>query len=343
MEGNFSGHYKFEQGIAVEDLADDSIILKIASPHMTPGAFKGTLGSGITELNIFLKDRDGNPIQTTATTANHIVASWEGGSNVKYPPLVRKGEPVEYYKVGDQDKYYWRATGRGKVFRKTDRVYIEVPATDPSKDTSEEKDETNTYSAYLDSDQKRVGFKTSKKNGEVVAMVMEADLEKGTLIISDDSGGPNNRIFLDTGKVSGTPVIQFNLNNGSMVKMEGEDLIMKVKGRIAIKSEDRIILDAPLVLLNIQKVGSVVINAASVYLNAAADIISSAGGVLGLNAAATKVSGFFAAGAARLESLTKGPSGSEYSGGGVSGDGITGDVSSSTNSSDTSPGTPTSF
>ncbi len=330
------GHYNVSRGIAAEDLAADSIILKIISPTYTPGALKGDVGASITNLNLSLKDRDGNSIITDSTTSNHIVATWEGSSNMKTPPLIRKGEPVEFFKLADQDKYYWRATGRGSVFRKTDRIHVEVSATNPDS-PGEENNDTNTYSAYLDSDRKKVGFKTSKKNGEAVGVAAEFDLNNGTFVLTDDSGDTNNRIFMDSGKVSGVPVIQMNLNNGSMIKLEGENLIIKVKGKILISSSERIILDAPILLMNIKKAGAFIVNAASIALNATGDIVQSASGVIGLNSVGTKVSGFLAAGATRLESLTKGSAGSSYSPSEIS-DPVMGGVSSSSNSPDTTPG-----
>lgn len=323
-------------GIAAEDIASDSIELKVISHALTPGALSGTIGAGITNQNVSLKDKDGGTITSTATTANHIVATWEGESNKRSPPLIRKGEPVEVFKIADQDKFYWRATGRGRDFRTVDRLHMEIGATDPTK-PGQTKDDKNTYSTYMDSEKQIIGFKTSAVNGEAMALTCHADLKSGTFILTDDSASPANRIFLDSGKISGTPQLQLNISSGVTIKMNGKDLLIKVPGKFLVQSDERIVFDSPLTVFNIGKKGSFIVNAANVAINTAASMIISAGSVFGVNAAASKIAGFFVAGASRLVSATKGPVGGDYTPVTI-GDPLKGSVSTPSNNADTNPG-----
>lgn len=325
-------------GHAAEDLKNDSNILEIVCPALSPAALSGTISAGITENNITLKDRDGNVIKSQYTTSNHIVATWEGSSNSRVPPLVRKGEPVEVYKIADQDKFYWKTTGRGRDFRTVDRVIVEVGATDPTK-PGQAKDDSNTWSAYLDSERKVFGVRTSAVNGEATSMRIHGDMDAGTLLITDSSESPGNRIFLDTGTKSGTPSFHVNLSTGITLKMQGKDLLLKVPGKMLLSSDERIVLDSPLTVFNVEKKGNVIINAAALVLNATGDAIVKAGGVFGITAATSKVTGMFTAAVAKLGSLGKGPVTGEYSGVEIS-DPVNGDVSIPTNSSDTDPGIP---
>lgn len=305
--------YTVYQGIAAEDLSKDSLTLKVICPELLPQTASGTVAAGIVEGSVKLKDRDGNPITSTYTTSNHIVATWEGQSGLRYPPLVRQGEPVEVYKIGNQDKFYWRETGRGRDFRKTDRVYIEVGASDPSK-PGVVKDDTNTYTAYLDSIDKKVGFKTSQANGEVTAFSIEADLTQGTFHLSDNSDDPKNRIFLDTGASSGQPAFHINLNSGATLRLEGDNLFIKIPGKMMIDVGDRIIFNSPLTIFNLNKVGMVIINAANTTINTAKDFIVTAGNVVGLSAVSTKIAGVLNAAAIKSSTIVKGVFGSNYQG-----------------------------
>jgi hypothetical protein len=238
-----------------------------------------------------------------------LVATWEGDSNHRSPPLVRKGEPVEIFKRNNQDKYYWRPSGRGRDFRSTDRVSIEISARDPKK-PGVEIDDTNTYSAYLDSENKRVGFKTSKANGEVAAFSMEVDLKAGTLYITDDTKEPGNRIFLDTGVESGKSIFQVNLSTGSTFKLEDKDAFIKIPGMLQIDAGDRIVMNSPLTVFNISKKGVIIFNAAHIAFHAVKDFVVACG-IIGLNGA-TKIGGVLAASRAKIGEAVKAPVSGEY-------------------------------
>lgn len=298
------------EGTAAEDIEENSIILKVICPELTPHAVLGSVGAGITKSNTQLQDRDGTPINVPVTTANHIVASWESGSNQRYPPMIRKGEPVEVYQVANQDKYKWRTSGQGREFRKTDRIAFEIGAM-PQDSQGGEKTDENTYSAYLDSVNQKMGLRSSKANGEAVAFSCEFDLKAGTMTISDDSASPGNRLHLDSGVVSGSPTFQVNLSTGTTLKFEGENGMITVPKKLLINAGERIVFNSPLTVFNLSKVGSVIVNAANVVLNGAKDVIVS-GGVFGVNAAASKITGVLVAAAARIDSLKKGSAGSAY-------------------------------
>lgn len=300
-------------GVAAEDLDPTSDQLKIICPELMPHTTLGSVGAGITPTTISLQDRDGNPVTNQVTTANHIVATWEGASNSRYAPLVRKGEPVEIFQRANQDKFYWRSTGRGRTFRTTDRVHVEVGATDPTK-PGVEKDDTNTYSMYADTANKKMGMKSSKVNGEACAFSVEMDTAAGTLHISDDSGDPGNRIFLDTGTKSGIPVLQLNLSSGAVIKLEADNGFIKIPKKFEIQAGERIVLDSPIIVLNVAQVGSVLINCATFALNSSKDAVLTVANALGINAASSKISGVLVANMVRFSKLVKGAFGSAYQG-----------------------------
>jgi hypothetical protein len=303
--------YTTYTGVAAEDLQDESVVLKVICPELAPHSTFGSVGAGITTGSVNLQDRDGRKITSGVTLTNHIVATWEGSSNSRYAPLVRKGESVEIYRIGDQDKFLWRATGRGRDYRTTDRHYIEIAASDPSKPGASKSDD-NTYTAYVDSQNKKVGFKTSKANGEVAAFSMEADLAEGTFHITDNGTEPGTRLFIDTGAKSGIPAFQINLVSGATIKLQDKDAFFKIPGKMSIDVGDRLIFNAPLTIFNIAQKGTVIINAANIAINAAKDFVATAKGVIGWNAASVKVSGILIALGIRSANVVKGGLGGEY-------------------------------
>lgn len=303
--------YTVYSGVAAEDLEEDSVVLKIICPELLPNTAFGTVAAGITENTFSLKTRDGDAIPTKNTTSNHLVATWEPKSNSRVPPRVRKGEPVEVFQSGDQDKFMWRPTGRGRTMRTTDRVHIEIAATDPMK-PGQEKTDKNTYSVYADSETKRMGMKSSKVNGEAAAFSSEFDLANGTFHISDDSEDPGNRIFLDTGSKSGVPAFQVNLKTGLTLKMEGNDIYIKVPGKLMIDVKDRFVINSPLTIFNLKAVGYVFINTGSLVINASKDFIANVKNVIGLNALSTKVNGFLIALKFKTPNALKAPVSGQY-------------------------------
>jgi hypothetical protein len=303
-------------GHAAEDLAEDSTFLKVICAELMPGVTDGPLAAGITQGTSKLTDRDGGAITTQFTSANHLVASWEGATNRRVPPMVRKGEPVEIFRANNQDKFYWReAKGFGREFRTSDRIHLEVAAGDPTKPGTT-KDDTNTYVAYIDAVAKKIGVKTSQANKEAMAFTMEADLGAGTFYASDKPTDPDkigNRIFLDTGAVSGTPKFQVNLSVGTTLTLDGENMLISVPKGLLIKAGDRIVFDSPITVLNLSNKGTIFLNAANLAVNAGKDFIVTAGNVIGLNARSTKIGGVLVATAARISAIVHGVFGSNYS------------------------------
>lgn len=298
------------EGVAAEDIEVKSTILKVIVPELTPHATTGTVGAGLTSGVTKLKDRDGNSINTNTSMANHVVATWGGESGMREPPRVRAGEPVEVWKGATQDKYFWRSTGRGRDFRKTDRMVIEIGAMSADGKGGEKSDD-NTYMAYLDSIDQKMGLKSSAANGEVSAFSVEFDMKLGTMVVSDKNDGTGNRIFMDTGAKSGTPILQMNLSSGATLKMEGDNAMISIPKKLLINAGERIVFNSPITIFNQSTAGSIIFNAANIAINGAKDIILTTS-VMGINAASTKIAGVLVAAAARIADLVKGSAGTNY-------------------------------
>lgn len=335
MEDAKGSPYTVWDAVAADDVDPKSTILKVISPTFTPFSVSGTLDAGITKSTVELTDKDGNSVSANVSTANHIVATWGGKSGHAEPPLIAKGEPVELYRYNGQDKFYWRETGLGSAYRKTDRVSLRLAATDPTKPAQERTDD-NSWRLYANTDSKIFGIETSKVNGEVCRMAIKGDMSKGTLYITDDSDNDGNKncLVFDTGAVSGTPSVHIGLTTGVTFRMEGKNLMIEVPETMIVKTGKSLIFNSPLTMFNTSTTGVFIVNALNASIKTAGSFVVTAGSVIGLNSIATKVAGVLVAGATRLASLARGGAGSSYTGVSSS-DPVNGTVTNPTNSADT--------
>jgi len=320
------------RGVAVEDLKPGSKILKISCPELLMGVTAGSVDAGIAKGAVSLRNRDNKPISAQITSANHIVAVWDGQSNQQTPPQIKRGEAVDVLKQRDTDKFTWSSAGLGRDVRRTDAHVIEVAARNTKSTETKELDDTNSYGVRIDSENKIIMLKTSKDNGEVCAFNATFNTATGEFYLSDDSESPGNRIYLNVGANGGTPIFQVNLKSGTTLNFAGDNGSIVVKDKLEIKAGKRIVIDSPLFVLNVAKAGSVIINAANVAINASGSAVLAAA-ALGLNGA-TKVKGAFLAASAKISSLSKGAVTGGYDGVAV-GDPIKGQPSTPGNSPDT--------
>ncbi len=237
----------FYLGRAAADLDPTQTTLQVIVPELLPAALSGSFAAGTTKVAVKLNTLTGGQTSVTPTTANHIVAVWDGNSNFAYPPFVKAGEQVDVIQYGDSDRYYWRAKGRDRDLRQQDRVRLEVSAT-ANKNTP--KNDSNTYFVELDAVAGYVQIKTSKANKEPFAYGIKIDTTNGIIVISDDIAGTPNRIYLESGINGGVPKIQLNNAKNATVQLVGEDIIIKAPRDILIQAGRQIIQTAPTATMN---------------------------------------------------------------------------------------------
>jgi len=239
--------YTVYLGRAAADLDPSGTSLAVIVPELVPAALSGTFAPGTTKAQVSLNTLAGGTISATPTTANHIVAIWEGTSNHAYPPYIKKGEQVEVVRYGDSDRYYWRERGRDRELRQLDRLRLEVSAT-PAKNTK--KDDTNTYFIEMDAVMGRIQIRTAKANQEPYAYAVTIDTKNGTVVISDDIKPTPNRIYMESGKGGATPKVMLNNAKNAAIELVGEDIIISAPRDIMVRAGRQIIETAPVATLN---------------------------------------------------------------------------------------------
>ena len=322
--------YSFHSAVAAADIEENSQVLMVICPELMPHTTNGDVAAGNMTTTTKLKTPSGTTTTADNTIVNYLTATWEGQSFCRYPPMIRRGETVEVYRLANQDKLYWRTNGRGRNFRTTDRLYMEISATatnSPNSGTNTsstpdgEKNDDTTYSFYMDSIKKVVGFKTSMVNGEACRFAGEFDLVSGMFSISDnpDNSSSNagessvgNRLFMDTGAKSGTPMFQVNIGSGGTIMLKGDDGYIKIPKRFFIDVGERTVFNSPLTFINRDTSGFIFVKARSMVFDIAKDLVSNIGNVFGVNAPSSKFSGNIVAGNIRAISFIGGVVGALY-------------------------------
>lgn len=289
-------------GVAAEDIEKGAVVLKVIALDLFPAALTGTFAPGTTTVNTSVKNINGVVDSQTVTTTNHIEATWWGERGIAYAPMIRQGEQVEIIQFANSDKYFWRSLGRDRALHQTDRLRFEVGAT-TGKNT--EKTDLNTYFFELDSDGKVVQMKTSKVNGEPFSYTFSFNTDSGQFILSDDAGGVNNRIILD----SKNKTIQLNNVSGTTIQMKDQDITVYAPRDILMHAGRQIFMDSPTITINRDSSGVVVFNAASFGVNTNSAVVTA--GCFGINGA-SKFNGPVVMGATRVQSIVTGAVGSAY-------------------------------
>ncbi len=299
------------KGRALEDLPANSVTLRVLLPEVTPGALTGTFAPGTTQATASTTNLAGITESSVVTTANHVVATWAGASNIAYPPFVRKGEQVTVTQYSNSDKYYWAPEGRDSNIRQTDRHRIQVSAQGPDANgnpvLTSQKDDTNTYFFEMDSENKILQLKTSKANGEPFAFVIRIDTKNGTVLVSDDSTPTPNRMLID----SANKQVQFNTSSGTTVSLTDQDALIFAPRDLLMHAGRQAVLDSPIMTFNRPGSNGVLLfNGQSLAMTMSADITYSVArfGVTGV----TKLNGDVVTGAVRSLSYATGALGSAY-------------------------------
>lgn len=215
-------------------------IIEVLIPSLSPGALGGPVASGTDTSVLSFFDSSGNKQTAEVSTSNTVTAEWNGASNHKYAPLIKKKEQVKVFQIGNSDKFYWEPLGRDSNLRTLDRARVEWSATPV---VGQEKTDDNTYHAEVDTVQGYARFKTSKANGEPAAYAINVDTKNGQFTVADDTG---NKVFID----SVSKIIHLSNQDGSTVHLENKNCNVEVPEVLTIKAGKIIYLDAPVCEMN---------------------------------------------------------------------------------------------
>lgn len=172
-------------------------------------------------------DKDGNTYSTSHKASNSIKALWLPLDSVRpFPGLIRRGEKVMIWRIGDTDKYYWTEMGLDSTTRRRDILTILVP--NSPKEGEDSQTSSTAYYIEINTVDKHITIQTNKNDGEEYAYMIQINSKGGNMTLCDDAG---NYFQLDS------KLQKLIMKN----QMESEISIEKGKG--LWKTNDEISLD----------------------------------------------------------------------------------------------------
>ena len=212
-------------GRAVEDLPDDSAVLKVVIANLLPGQ-EGGVAPAETGATTTARTDVGVSTSSAATMANFIEAIYFGATNEKYPPSIRKGEQVRITQFGDSDRFLWEGLGRNSDLRTVDVRRIEVAAKpEPQSLLTDD----NTYHLELNSKKKFVQIKTSMVNEEMTRYLLKLDAEKGEVTLTDHL---QNVFYMNTERKE----VMLSTASGATLRAIDEDVVIAAPRDVTIQA-----------------------------------------------------------------------------------------------------------
>ncbi|CAH0447968.1 baseplate assembly protein [Vibrio phage vB_VpaM_sm033] len=117
---------------------------------------------------------------------------WGGETNRDTSPDVRRGERIEIYQIGDDDRYYWTSAGLDDHLRRLETI-VRTCNANPSNDIP--NDDTNVYREEWSGHDGHITLVTTQANGEAAAWTRQYNCTDGIYIVEDEKG---NIIYVDS-------------------------------------------------------------------------------------------------------------------------------------------------
>ena len=166
--------------------------------EVTPVENLAQLDGEITDTQVDVEstgtDKDGNTYSTSQKASNSIKAMWLPLDTYRaFPGLIRRGERVMIWRVGDTDKYYWTEMGLDDTTRRKDIMTFLVP--NSSKEGEDSRTPDTAYFIEVNTVDKHITIQTNKNDGEQFAYLFQLNPGGKNATLCDDVG---NYIQLDS-------------------------------------------------------------------------------------------------------------------------------------------------
>lgn len=154
----------------------------------------GEVTDNISDFTTKGVDGQGNNYSDVVQASNSIKAKWMSRNPwLKTPGLVRRGEEVMIWEMGDTGQYYWELLGTTNHLRRRDVIIFVVSNTDDESVT--ELTAQNSYFFEFNTVDKHITLNTPTNDGEPAAYCIQLNTKDGNFSFSDSLG---NAIVLDS-------------------------------------------------------------------------------------------------------------------------------------------------
>lgn len=176
----------------------------------------GEVTDNITTLTSKGSDKDDNQYQVQVEAGNSVKAKWlSRNPNRPYPGLIRRGDELLLWRVGDTDQYYWEETGASGNKRRLD-VYV-LAISNTKNEEADALTPQNSYFLEINTVDKIIALVTNKSDGEPYAYNLQLNTKDGALIFTDDV---QNSFQLD----SKEQLLEFLNGAGSFIRVDKEEV-----------------------------------------------------------------------------------------------------------------------
>ena len=189
----------------------------------------GEVTDNIVNMSTKGVDANGNNYSDNVETSLAIKAQWlSRNSWLKFPGLVRRGEEVQIWRVGDTDQYYWELMGLSNHLRRKDIILIAVSNTRDEKTT----DLTAQNSVFFEVNtvDKHITLSTPENDGEKCRYVLQLNYGDANFSLSDTIG---NSIVMD----SIAELIQLRNASDTFLKLDKFEMIGEAVEAIKFKTK----------------------------------------------------------------------------------------------------------
>lgn len=174
-------------------------------------------------------DGNGNNYSDNVEASVTIKANWlSRNSWLKFPGLVRRGEKVQIWRMGDTDQYYWELLGLDNDLRRKDIILLAVSNT---KDEAT-KDLTAQNSVFFEINtvDKHITLSTPKNENEACSYFVQLNYGDSTFALSDDIG---NSFVMD----SVNQLMQMRNAADSFIKLDKFEIVGEAAEAIKFKTK----------------------------------------------------------------------------------------------------------
>ena len=174
-------------------------------------------------------DGSGNNYTDNVESSLAIKAKWLSRNPwLKFPGLVRRGEEVQIWRVGDTDQYYWELMGLSNHLRRKDIILFAVSNTKDEKTT--DLTAQNSVFFELNTVDKHITLSTPENDGEKCRYVVQLNYGAANFSLSDTIG---NSIVMD----SIAELIQLRNTSDSFIKLDKFEIIGEASEAIKFKTK----------------------------------------------------------------------------------------------------------
>ena len=174
-------------------------------------------------------DGSGNHYSDSVKSTISIKAKWLSRSSwLKFPGLVRRGEYVQIWRVGDSDQYYWEIMGTTNHLRRKDVVLFVVSNTE--EEAVSELTPANSVIFEINTVDKHITLLTPDNEGEGCKYTIQLNYGDSNFSLSDDIG---NSVVLD----SLEHLIQLRNASDSYTRIDKHEIHHVANDRVWIKTK----------------------------------------------------------------------------------------------------------